>query len=555
MLAAADRGSEIADLLAKVKRGEKIASFETERVAKDGRRLHLSLSLSPMTNASGQIEGVSTIARDITEFKRTEVELRAAKVAAEAANRAKSQFLANMSHEIRTPMTAVLGFAEVLATSPDLSPGEQRDFLEGIQNNGKTLLGLIDDILDLSRIEADRLPLQKAVFPVRQIVDDVMSAVQIQAEQKGLSLDVDYQFPLPETICTDRARLRQVLVNLVGNAVKFTSRGSVRIAIGCMRGADDSGRVRFAVSDTGIGIPADKINELFHPFMQVEASATRRYGGTGLGLAFSRRLAKLLGGNIEVSSQLGKGSTFTLTIDAGPLKGVRTLTPPQAGPTAEDPPPERRELLFQGRVLFAEDAPGIQTVIAFHLKKMNLEVDLAEDGRMACEMAEKSTAEGRPYDLILMDMQMPEMNGYEATRWLREHGWRGPVVALTAYAMVGDREKCLAAGCDDYLSKPVTPQGLRDMLTRFISRPCDMPAARPSDPKGAAPNRSATGRADHSEHDHRRTPRENRQRSAGEGTRPRRSVADRRSQGTCPGGPPTQGHGRRLWIARHCAGR
>jgi len=405
---------------------------------------------------------------------------------ADAANRAKSEFLANMSHELRTPMTAVLGFSDVLLMSPELPPSEQREFLEVIQKNGKALLRLLDEILDLSRIEADRLPLEKTDYPVRQITDDVMSAVQLQAEQKGLSLDVDYQFPLPETICTDPARLRQVLVNLVGNAVKFTEQGGVRIALRCAREADGAGRIQFAVSDTGIGIPADKIKELFHPFMQVDASSTRRYGGTGMGLAISRHLANALGGDIEVTSQLGKGSTFTLTIDAGPLKGVPMLQSPHAAPSAEEPLPGTQELILHGRVLFVEDVPEVRSLMGFLLKKTNLEVEMAEDGRMACEMVEKSKAVGRPYDLIFMDIQMPEMDGYDATRWLRQHGWQGPIVALTAYAMVGDRNKCFAAGFDDYISKPITPQGLREMLTRYIPGHGDTAAAKHTDPTDAA---------------------------------------------------------------------
>ena len=214
--------------------------------------------------------------------------------------------------------------------------------------------------------------------------------------------------------------------------------------------------MQFAVSDTGIGIPTEKIGELFQPFMQVDGSASRRYGGTGLGLAISRRLAAALGGDIEVASELGKGSTFTLTIDAGPLQGVRMLQSPELAAAAEEVSPSvEQEPALQGRVLLAEDVPSVQLVLGYILRSLNLQVEIAEDGRVACNMAQKSKADGSPYDLILMDIQMPRMNGYEAVRWLRHYGWQGPIVALTAHAMVGDREKCLEAGCDDYLSKPV----------------------------------------------------------------------------------------------------
>jgi len=229
--------------------------------------------------------------------------------------------------------------------------------------------------------------------------------------------------------------------------------------------------MQFAVSDTGIGIHPEKIRELFQPFMQADASATRRYGGTGLGLAISKRLAKALNGEIGVASELGKGSTFTLTIDVGPLEGVPMLQAPQVAPiAAEEPAPKEQEPALHGRVLLVEDAPGIQLVVRQMFRKMNLEVEVADNGQMACRLTEKSRTAGSPYDLILMDMQMPEMNGYEATRWLRQHGEEMPIVALTAHAMVGDREKCLEAGCNDYLAKPITAAALRDMLARYLGQ-------------------------------------------------------------------------------------
>jgi PAS domain S-box-containing protein len=439
---------------------------------------------APMFGPQERYYGRVWYFRDITENKRAEDDLRAANarlehavaraeelaVHAEAASRAKSEFLANMSHEIRTPLTAILGFSELLAT-PNLLYQEQREFLAEIQSNGRALLELISDILDLSRIEADRLTLEKVDCPLHQIIVDVLSVVQVRAKQKGLSLEVDYAFPLPVTIHTDPARLRQVLTNLIGNAVKFTERGVVRITVRSTRLPDGSGRMEFAISDTGIGIPADKIDELFQPFMQADGSSTRRYGGTGLGLAISRRVAKALGGVVEVVSRLGEGSTFTLTIDAGSLDGVRMLespTPPATGWT--QPSSLEQEAPLHGRVLLAEDVADTCAVLRQILKRMNLELEIAEDGRVACEMAEKSQAEGQPYDLILMDIQMPRMNGYEASRWLRQHGWKGPIVALTAYALVGDREKCLAAGCDDYVAKPIPTKGLREVLTRYLGK-------------------------------------------------------------------------------------
>jgi CheY-like chemotaxis protein len=295
--------------------------------------------------------------------------------------------------------------------------------------------------------------------------------VLVRVHQKGLALVVDRTFPLPETIHTDPVRLRQVLTNLIGNAVKFTERGSVRIAVRCTRETDGAARMQFAISDTGIGISADKIGELFDPFTQVDASASRRYGGTGLGLAISRRLAKALGGDVEVTSQLGEGSTFTLTIDAGSLENVRMLQSHQVSSTAEDEPSlTEHEVPLHGRVLLAEDVPDTSVVLGQILQRMNLEVEVANEGRLACEMAEKSQAEGKPFDLILMDIQMPKMNGYEASRWLRQHGWKRPIVALTAHALVGDRDKCVEAGCDDYIAKPITAKGLYEVLACYLGQ-------------------------------------------------------------------------------------
>ncbi len=462
------------------------SAYETEyRLRRfDGVYRHFLTRGVPVFREDRSIREWIGVCIDITERKSAEVDLRVINarleeevaraeslaVQAEAANRAKSEFLANMSHEIRTPMTAILGFSELLTTA-NLPPDEQSELVTGIQRNGKVLLELINDILDLSRIEADRLTLDRVDCPLRQIIDDVLSVVQLRAEQKGLGLEVDYAFPLPETVHTDPIRLRQVLTNLVGNAVKFTEHGAVRVCLRCTRVTDGSARMQFAISDTGIGIPAEKMHDLFQPFTQVDGSATRRYGGTGLGLAISRRLAEALGGDIQVSSQLGEGSTFTLTIDAGSLESVRMLQSVRAFSTVEEPSsPIEHKAPLHGRVLVVEDVPDVCTVLHHILQRLNLELEIAEDGRLACEMAEESQAKGRPYDLILMDIQMPKMNGYEATRWLREHGWKGPIVALTAHALVGDCEKCLEAGCDGYMAKPITAKGLRDVLTQYLGQ-------------------------------------------------------------------------------------
>ncbi len=379
-----------------------------------------------------------------------EEELREKRRQAVAANRLKSEFLANMSHEIRTPMTAILGFSDLLM-SPSLAEDERNTFLEAIHRNGKSLLELINGILDLSRIEADKLVLEKSFCPLHQIVDDATSAVRLQAEEKRLKLEVAYHCPLPESVYTDPIRLHQILVNLMGNAVKFTERGAVRVGVRCVCEDDKARRIAFVVSDTGIGIPAEKIGELFQPFTQVDGSTTRRYGGTGLGLAISKRLATALGGDIEVTSNVGKGSTFRLTIDGGPVdeKPIMQVAPPTAGELHAAIEPSR-PVQLHGRILLAEDVSDVRLAVEKLLRQINLNVDVVADGYLVCEAAERSKQQHRPYDAILMDIQMPGQNGYEATKWLRSHGWRGPIVALTAHAMAGDREECLRAGCDDY---------------------------------------------------------------------------------------------------------
>jgi len=444
--------------------------FKTPVIKKDGSRAIVEIS-GAYVRENGKVVGAQGIVRDVTEREQVQKSLQQAKEAAEAANLAKSAFLANMSHEIRTPMTAILGFADLLM-SPNVSQQEHREFLETIRRNGNALLELIGNILDLSKVEAERLSFEFVDCRPQDLVQDVLATAQVRAREKGLSLAVHYDFPLPETMRTDPIRLRQILMNLVGNAIKFTDQGSVRISVGCLPQSNDSLQMRFVVSDTGIGIRPEKISDLFQPFMQVDSSAARRYGGTGLGLAISKRLATMLGGDIHVTSTPGQGSTFTVTLHVEPRAGVRMLnTLPGITQDEKAPVIENVEAPFRGRVLLAEDAPDIQRVICQLLKKMNLNVEVAENGRVACEKAVQSLTEGHAFDVILTDVQMPEMDGYEAVRWLRAYGWRKPVIALTACAMAGDRENCLAAGCDDYITKPVIIADLRRVLAQYL-RPC-----------------------------------------------------------------------------------
>ncbi len=435
------------------------ASAELTLLRSDGSRYPAELHGSVQKAPNGSPMGLVVVIRDITERKRAEEELRKTRSQAIAANRAKTEFLANMSHEIRTPMTAILGFTDLLKDH-DLSCAQQGDYLETIRKNAEALLELLDDILDLTKIEAEKMTVESIWRPLRDILDDVLTIVEPRARKNQLSLAVEIDPSLPSAVQTDPARLRQILVNLIGNAVKFTEQGGVRIVVSRVESPGGEDRVRFAIHDTGVGIAQNKIGELFRPFVQADSSATRHYGGMGLGLAISKRLALLLGGDIVASSEPGRGSVFTLTI------GVKPTTTNLCAATAplDRPTPSPRSC-----VLLAEDNPDVQTLLGKILQGMDIEAEFAENGRVAVEMAERSRSSGRPYGLILMDIQMPEMDGYEATRRLRSLDWRGPIVALTAHAMLGDREKCLAAGCNEYLTKPVQLKELRQTLTRYIS--------------------------------------------------------------------------------------
>jgi PAS domain S-box-containing protein len=438
---------------------------------------HFVLSYFPIAGGDGAPEYVGAIVVDITARKQAEQALKSAKEAADAANRAKSDFLANMSHEIRTPMTAILGFSDLLRT-PNLSRREQQDFLEGIHRNGRLLLQLISDILDMSKIEAGKLSVESIACCPRQIAEDIGAMLSERAAHKGIILQVSCESTVPPAIHTDPVRLRQILVNLIGNAIKFTERGQVTVTLRCETWQGRR-RLAFEVSDTGVGIPADKIPELFTPFNQVDASLTRRYGGTGLGLSLAKRLANVLGGDVAVASEEGRGSTFILTIDAERPVADSCSGVPNAEPQEKNPvvPPES---CFPGRLLLVEDAPEIQVVLQLLFRQLKMAVDVADNGEIGCQRAKESLLAGTPYDLILMDIQMPVLDGLEATRRLRQEGWTGPIVALTAHAMTGDRQKCLAAGCDDYVSKPVSRETILGILRRCCGRCAPGEAATPN---------------------------------------------------------------------------
>jgi len=400
-------------------------------------------------------------------------ELAAATASAEGANRAKSAFLANMSHEIRTPMTSIMGFADSLLES-DQTPEERREALQTIRRSARHLLDLINDILDISRIEAGRMTIEQIPVDIAQIAADVASLMRPVAIAKKIDLQLTFGEQVPKTVLTDPLRVKQLLVNLVSNAVKFTDQGHVRVHVSSET-RDDNCFVNFAVTDTGVGLTPQQLARLFQPFTQADESMTRRYGGTGLGLAISKRLAELLGGELSVESLPGVGSAFRFSVHGGPvaeLQMVQQLNESSLSTT------DRADYLvrLRGRILLAEDGLDNQKLLSQILRKAGAEVVVAENGRAALEAMIREE-----FHIVVMDMQMPEMDGYTATRQLRSMGFHLPIIALTAHAMSGDRQKCLDAGCSDYLTKPIAKSALLSAIARLMPEGIDYvePASRP----------------------------------------------------------------------------
>jgi signal transduction histidine kinase/ActR/RegA family two-component response regulator len=396
-------------------------------------------------------------------------ELASAWSRAEEANRAKSEFLANMSHEIRTPMTAILGFTDQLLE--ECRTVEAVESLQTIKRNGDHLLALINDILDLSKIEAGRLEMEATAFQLRPLLAELERLMRVRAAEKGLTLEFDVDEGVPKIIASDSTRLRQLLLNLLGNAIKFTQSGSVRLFVSASTTHSATTHLVFKVVDTGIGIAAEVVPTLFQPFAQADASTTRQFGGTGLGLAICKRLAKLMGGDIHVTSAPGKGSTFQFYIEAPETCGLKhELTAACEHADRSTPLPGVFSGSLDARILLAEDGPDNQRLLRQILTKAGASVTIVEDGLAAVREALAAAATEAPFHVILMDMQMPILDGYRAARQLRTAGYRGPILALTAHAMAGDRDQCLAAGCDDYLTKPIRRDELLAALQRAMER-------------------------------------------------------------------------------------
>jgi PAS domain S-box-containing protein len=543
---------------------------------RDGRSIRASVSVSAVRDGREQTTGYLFVARDVTREQHALSGLQEAKRVAEQANETKSRFVANISHEIRTPMTAILGYADLLEDEA-LDSGTRLEYVRTIRRNGDHLLAIINDILDMERIASGKLPVEAEDTPLPELVREVTDLMRVRADAKGLPIEIDVGGSVPRRLRTDGMRLRQILMNLLGNAIKFTDAGCVRLTIGEDAAAGGRRLLAIRVADTGVGIRSEQLDRLFEPFTQADSTSTRRHGGSGLGLAISRRLARLLGGDLLARSVYGEGSVFTLTL---PLEGASDaapstmLSPTRDGPAAtsaavaSDPavrillseaprregsteaapvplpaeratapaaesegaptqprvsepkpgrPPRRRGLeallddLADGhdldrpaagvdrrrttdhaaartpppsastatrttprgplsgcRILLAEDGPDNRRLLGIHLDRAGAELTTCEDGQQAVDRLSREGPE-RTFDLVLMDMQMPRLDGYEATRQLRTLGFRRPIIALTAHASTNDRERCLACGCDDYASKPIDAKALVALCQRWMS--------------------------------------------------------------------------------------
>lgn len=409
-------------------------------------------------------------------------------IQAEAANRAKTEFLANMSHELRSPMTAILGYTDILLNDPETPRTPQEEmYLDTIRRNGEHLLEVINDILDLSKIEAGKMVVQRVPVSPTKLVSDVVSLMKVRADAKGLPIQVVIKDAVPATISSDVVRLRQILINLIGNAIKFTDEGSVQVQLSCPNPTAETPIVQVEVMDTGIGMTPEQMEKLFQPFVQVDGSATRRFSGTGLGLTISHRIAALLDGKIEVDSVLGKGSTFRLVLGTSAATSPASTRPSASIASEVVPQPCLPPNCLAGMtILLAEDGIDNHRLIGTLLRKAGAEVTVVENGLQMIDAAWGAARNARPFDFIVTDMQMPIIDGYEAARRLRADGYVGHIIALTAHAMAGDRQRCLNAGCDDYASKPINKYDLLVTLLRNYGKPQGATLPAPVNPTGLA---------------------------------------------------------------------
>lgn len=452
-IAEEDRAAVLAAYSETLKAG---ATFEVNArmIGKDGANRWFLIRAVPHRDGSGAVTEWFGTCTDIDAQKQTERILEESAEAARTASKMKTAFLANMSHEIRTPLGAILGFTELLRNK-DVPDEERTQYLETIARNGQMLTKIIDDILDLSKVEAGKLQVEEIEFSLPDLAKEVVSLLEDRAKLKGISIRLDVASTLPERINSDPVRLRQILINIVGNAIKFTTTGGIEISI---NGAASAGRIAFEISvaDTGIGLSAEQSKNLFQPFTQADSSTTRKFGGTGLGLVLSRRLARALGGDITVKPNSPRGSIFMISFNAS--ADTQRMTPkPSTAPKTQGP-------LAGLKILAVDDSPDNRMLIEAVLKRTGAAITTAESARMAIELVREEN-----FDAILMDIQMPGMDGYEATKQLRQSGYLRPIIALTAHAMAEERARSRAAGCDAHLTKPLDFVKLTSTLEAFCS--------------------------------------------------------------------------------------
>lgn len=475
------------------------STYQIRVVRKDGEVRWILAAVSPLYDSAGRYCGGLGLITDITKEKlaeqalreysaRLEVtvrELEAARRQAQEALKTKDHLLASVTHELRTPLAAILGYAETLLIEGDLSqaPPTRIAAIQTILRNGKYLLQIINDLLELAKAERSGLSITLQDVSPLELVQDVLRLMEIRANAKGLPLRLDIRGPIPRTIKTDPVRLRQILINLLGNAIKFTEAGSVRLVMQALRHADGTCSLQFEVIDTGIGIPAELCEKIFEPFHRADPNTNRAYPGCGLGLALSRNLARRLGGDITVVSEVGIGSNFRLTLPLGAADQYQWLGSKELLPCAQDRSGQGSghdrhscdQFRMTARVLIVDDCPDTSRLFAHILRLAGAEVVTAGHPRDAIRVALQAMVEDKPFDCILLDMQMPEVDGYQVTRILRKSGYSAPIIALTANNAPGEREKCLLAGCDDFATKPLSRCLLLKLVGKYAAQISGIP--------------------------------------------------------------------------------